>query len=146
MKLSELKPGESAVITKVGGSGSLRQHFLDMGLIPDAKLTLIKLAPMGDPMEFMVHGYELSIRKDDAAEIDCEKAEADKEEIKPFFRDSQDHPGLGEEGKYHEKKGETPRGMMRLLHLPWLETRTVGRLRFSISLQAPTSMLETFLV
>ena len=110
MKLSELKPGESAVITKVGGSGSLRQHFLDMGLIPDAKLTLIKLAPMGDPMEFMVHGYELSIRKDDAAEIDCEKAEADKEEIKPFFRDSQDHPGLGEEGKYHEKKGETPLG------------------------------------
>ena len=110
MKLSELKPGESAVITKVGGSGSLRQHFLDMGLIPDAKLTLIKLAPMGDPMEFMVHGYELSIRKDDAAEIDCEKAEADKEEIKPFFRDSQDHPGLGEEGKYHEKKGETPIG------------------------------------
>ena len=108
MKLSELKPGESAVITKVGGSGSLRQHFLDMGLIPDAKLTLIKLAPMGDPMEFMVHGYELSIRKDDAAEIDCEKAEAEKEEIKPFFRDSQDHPGLGEEGKYHEKKGETP--------------------------------------
>lgn len=108
MKLSELKPGESAVITKVGGSGSLRQHFLDMGLIPDAKLTLIKLAPMGDPMEFMVHGYELSIRKDDAAEIDCEKAEADKEEIKPFFRDSQDHPGLGEEGKYHEKKDETP--------------------------------------
>ena len=86
----------------------MRQHFLDMGLIPDAKLTLIKLAPMGDPMEFMVHGYELSIRKDDAAEIDCEKAEADKEEIKPFFRDSQDHPGLGEEGKYHEKKGETP--------------------------------------
>ena len=110
MKLSELKPGESAVITKVGGSGSLRQHFLDMGLIPDAKLTLIKLAPMGDPMEFMIHGYELSIRKDDAAEIDCERAEADKEEIKPFFRDSQDHPGLGEEGKYHEKKGETPLG------------------------------------
>lgn len=140
MKLSELKPGESAVITKVGGSGSLRQHFLDMGLIPDAKLMLIKLAPMGDPMEFMVHGYELSIRKDDAAEIDCERAEADKEEIKPFFRDSQDHPGLGEEGKYHEKKGETPLKMMRLLHLPWLETRTVVRLRFSISLQAPTSM------
>ncbi len=110
MKLSELKPGESAVITKVGGSGSLRQHFLDMGIIPDAKLTLIKLAPMGDPMEFMIHGYELSIRKDDAAEIDCERAEADKEEIKPFFRDSQDHPGLGEEGKYHEKKGETPIG------------------------------------
>ena len=110
MKLSELKPGESAVLTKVGGSGSLRQHFLDMGLIPDAKVKLVKLAPMGDPMEFMVHGYELSLRKDDAAEIDCERSEAEKEEIKPFFRDSQDHPGLGEEGKYHEKKGETPLG------------------------------------
>ena len=110
MKLSELKPGESAVLTKVGGSGSLRQHFLDMGLIPDAKVKLVKLAPMGDPMEFMVHGYELSIRKDDAAEIDCERSEAEKEEGKPFFRDSQDHPGLGEEGKYHEKKGETPLG------------------------------------
>ena len=108
MKLSELKPGESARITKVGGSGSLRQHFLDMGLIPDAFLTLIKLAPMGDPMEFMVHGYELSIRKDDAAEIECEKEEAEKIDIKPLRGDEQDHPGLGEEGKYHEKKGETP--------------------------------------
>ncbi|MGN1189327.1 MAG: FeoB small GTPase domain-containing protein, partial [Candidatus Ornithospirochaeta sp.] len=108
MRLSELKPGESARITTVGGSGSLRQHFLDMGLIPDALVTLIKLAPMGDPMEFMVHGYELSIRKDDAAEIECERAEREKEEEKPFFRDSQDHPGLGEEGKYHEKKGENP--------------------------------------
>ena len=108
MKLSELKPGESARITKVGGSGSLRQHFLDMGLIPDAFLTLIKLAPMGDPMEFMVHGYELSIRKDDAAEIECEKEEAEKIDIKPLRVDEQDHPGLGEEGKYHEKKGETP--------------------------------------
>ena len=108
MKLSELKPGESARITKVGGSGSLRQHFLDMGLIPDAFLTLIKLAPMGDPMEFMVHGYELSIRKDDAAEIECEKEEAEKIDIKPLRGDEQDHPGLGEKGKYHEKKGETP--------------------------------------
>ena len=108
MKLSELKPGESARITKVGGSGSLRQHFLDMSLIPDAFLTLIKLAPMGDPMEFMVHGYELSIRKDDAAEIECEKEEAEKIDIKPLRGDEQDHPGLGEEGKYHEKKGETP--------------------------------------
>ena len=108
MKLSELKPGESARITKVGGSGSLRQHFLDMGLIPDAFLTLIKLAPMGDPMEFMVHGYELSIRKDDAAEIECEKEEAEKIDIKPLRGYEQDHPGLGEEGKYHEKKGETP--------------------------------------
>ena len=79
-----------------------------MGLIPDAVCTLTKLAPMGDPMEFMVHGYELSIRKDDAKEIECEKVEAKERAERPFFRDSQEHPGLGEEGKYHEKKGETP--------------------------------------
>lgn len=108
MNLSQLKPGESARIISVGGSGSLRQHFLDMGLIPDAVCTLTKLAPMGDPMEFMVHGYELSIRKDDAKEIECEKVEAKERAERPFFRDSQEHPGLGEEGKYHEKKGETP--------------------------------------
>ena len=79
-----------------------------MGLIPDAVCTLTKLAPMGDPMEFMVHGYELSIRKDDAKEIECEKVKAEEKAERPFFRDSQEHPGLGEEGKYHEKKGETP--------------------------------------
>ena len=108
MYLSDLKTGESARIISVGGSGSLRQHFLDMGLIPDARLTLTKLAPMGDPMEFMIHGYELSIRKDDAAKIECVKAEKEEVGEKPFFRDSPEHPGFGEEGKYHEKKGEKP--------------------------------------
>ena len=73
MKLSELKPGESARITKVGGSGSLRQHFLDMGLIPDAFLTLIKLAPMGDPMQIHLRSYELTLRKEDAANIEIEE-------------------------------------------------------------------------
>ena len=89
MNLSQLKPGESARIISVGGSGSLRQHFLDMGLIPDAVCTLTKLAPMGDPMEFMIHGYELSIRKDDAKEIECEKVKAEEKAERPFFRDSQ---------------------------------------------------------
>ncbi|MGN1163467.1 MAG: FeoB small GTPase domain-containing protein, partial [Candidatus Ornithospirochaeta sp.] len=111
MNLSELKSGESAIITTVGGEGSLRQHFLDMGLIPQAEVTLIKLAPMGDPMEFMVHGYELSIRKEDAGHIECEKTVVEKKEPKPFFRDAPEHPGLGEEGKkYHEKKSENPLG------------------------------------
>ena len=108
MNLSELKPNESAIITNVGGEGSLRQHFLDMGLIPQAQVTLVKLAPMGDPMEFLVHGYELSIRKDDAARIGCRKTVIEEKEPKPFFRDAPEHPGLGEEGKYHEKKGEHP--------------------------------------
>ena len=62
MTLNELKTGESAVITKVGGEGALRQHFLDMGVIPKTEVTLIKFAPMGDPMELRIHGYELTLR------------------------------------------------------------------------------------
>ena len=66
MTLKELKIGESAVIDAVGGAGALRQHFLDMGLIPGEKVTLVKFAPMGDPMELQIHGYELTLRLDDA--------------------------------------------------------------------------------
>lgn len=110
MKLSDLKPGESAKILSVGGHGNLRQHFLDMGLIPERTATLVKLAPMGDPMEFMVHGYALTIRKDDAAEIECEKTEGEKKGEKPFFRDAKLHPGFGEDGKYHDSKCEKPLG------------------------------------
>ncbi|MBO7519834.1 MAG: ferrous iron transport protein A, partial [Clostridia bacterium] len=66
MTLNELKPGESAAIKTVGGTGALRQHFLDMGVLPGASLKLIKLAPMGDPMELQIHGYELTLRIDDA--------------------------------------------------------------------------------
>ena len=70
MTLKDLKIGESAVIKTVGGSGALRQHFLDMGVIPQAEVTLIKYAPMGDPMELQLHGYELTLRLDDAAKIE----------------------------------------------------------------------------
>lgn len=70
MTLKELKIGESAVIDTVGGTGELRQHFLDMGLIPGEKVTLVKFAPMGDPMELQIHGYELTLRLDDAARIE----------------------------------------------------------------------------
>ena len=73
MTLKELKIGESAVIKSVGGSGALRQHFLDMGVIPQAEVTLVKFAPMGDPMELQIHGYELTLRLDDASKIEVEK-------------------------------------------------------------------------
>ena len=76
MTLKELEIGKSAVITAVGGEGALRQHFLDMGVIPGAEITLIKFAPMGDPMELRIHGYELTLRLDDAARIDVELLDA----------------------------------------------------------------------
>ena len=109
MTLKALNIGESAVITAVGGEGALRQHFLDMGLIPGEEVTLVKFAPMGDPMELSIHGYELTLRLDDAARIGvtlakapaAKKAAAESE--KPV-----EHPGLGEGGRYHTKKGENP--------------------------------------
>ena len=73
MKLSEIKTGQTVRITEVGGEGALRQHFLDMGVIPGAEVTLMKLAPMGDPMEFRIHGYELTLRVADAADITVEE-------------------------------------------------------------------------
>ena len=75
MTLRDLKVGQSARIKTVGGEGELRQHFLDMGVIPGAELTLVKLAPMGDPMEFQIHGYELTLRLADAEQIDAEQIE-----------------------------------------------------------------------
>ena len=69
MTLKELKIGQSALIKAVGGTGALRQHFLDMGVIPGAEVTVVKFAPMGDPMELQIHGYELSLRLDEAEKI-----------------------------------------------------------------------------
>ncbi|WP_423405918.1 ferrous iron transport protein B [Faecalibacterium prausnitzii] len=109
MTLKELKIGESAVIDAVGGAGALRQHFLDMGLIPGAEVTLVKLAPMGDPMELRIHGYELTLRLDDAAQIEITPAAA-APAAAPARRENKmvEHPGLGEGGRYHIKKGENP--------------------------------------
>lgn len=109
MTLKELEIGQSAIITRVGGEGALRQHFLDMGVIPGAEITLIKYAPMGDPMEFQVHGYELTLRLDDAAQIDVEliAARARSHEGTSDINKSV-HPGLGEEGKYHSKGDGDP--------------------------------------
>lgn len=109
MKLNELKIGQSAVIDTVGGEGALRQHFLDMGVIPGAEVTLIKLAPMGDPMELQLHGYELTLRLEDAAQIEItliEKRSNDHKRIDKI--EKSEHPGLGEEGKYHDPTHENP--------------------------------------
>ena len=109
MTLRELKIGESGVITQLGGEGALRQHFLDMGMIPGAEVTVQKMAPMGDPMELKIHGYELTLRLADAEKIEIERI-SEKHghplpEKKHFKRE---HPGLGEGGKYHEKSNEHP--------------------------------------
>ncbi len=104
MKLNELKPGQSGRITAVGGEGALRQHFLDMGVIPGAEVTFTKLAPLGDPMELRVHGYELTLRLADAEKIEIIPAEA-APRVKPDAeqRTRREHPGLGEEGRFHPK-------------------------------------------
>ena len=109
MTLKELEVGKSAVILRVGGEGALRQHFLDMGMIPGAEVTVIKLAPMGDPMEVQVHGYELTLRLAEAQQIDIQPI--GRRSRSHTFKDrakDQDHPGLGENGKFHSKADEHP--------------------------------------
>ena len=109
MTLKELETGKSAVICTVGGKGALRQHFLDMGMIPGAEVTVVKLAPMGDPMELQIHGYELTLRLAEADQIEIApinqrtRSHAGKERLQPIA-----HPGLGEEGRYHSKEDENP--------------------------------------
>jgi len=116
MKLNELEIGKTGIIQSVGGEGALRQHFLDMGVIPSCEITLIKYAPMGDPAEYRIHGYELTLRLDDAKEIailptndkqeeqsDCTRRRAPKELIVHT-----EHPGLGEGGKYHDPTHANP--------------------------------------
>ena len=109
MTLENLKAGQSAVITRVGGEGALRQHFLDMGVIPGAEVTVVKFAPMGDPMELQIHGYELTLRLADARQIDIEPI---RERTNPHRRAERigftDHPGLGEDGRYHAKGDGDP--------------------------------------
>lgn len=113
--IKDLQIGESAVITTVGGEGALRQHFLDMGLIPGAKVKLVKYAPMGDPMELRIHGYELTLRVADAASICVEERKqatveivVDNQTERKALRKRIPHPGLGEGGNYHDKKHEHP--------------------------------------
>ncbi len=110
MTLKELPIGKTATIVSVGGEGALRQHFLDMGLIPTAEVTMVKHAPMGDPVELRIHSYELTLRKDDAEKIEITNIR-DKnieENKKNTLKKDISHPGLGEGGKYHIKEGENP--------------------------------------
>lgn len=110
MTLDKLQIGESALVTEVGGEGGLRQHILDMGVIPGTKVTLVKFAPMGDPLQLRVHGYELTIRLDDARKIVVDKEFADKEVSSEQVRKNErkEHPGLGEGGRYHLHSDENP--------------------------------------
>ena len=108
MTLRELKPGQSAIVQTVGGEGALRQHFLDMGVIPGVRMTLVKLAPMGDPMEFRIHGYELTLRVADAEKIQATLSDEAGEAPKKPRRAEREHPGLGETGRFHIKETETP--------------------------------------
>ena len=107
--LKQMEIGKPAVVTKVGGDGALRQHFLDMGLIPGTEVTVVKYAPLGDPMEVRLHGYELTLRLAEADQIEVEPFTSDPEEKKKArAAERHEHPGLGEEGKYHEKEDEDP--------------------------------------
>ncbi len=112
MTLKDLSIGKTAVVTEVGGEGALRQHFLDMGVIPGAEVTLVKYAPMGDPMELRLHGYELTLRLKDAEKIKIEPLAKAKEKDwgveEGRERHKAEHPGLGEGGKYHVKADENP--------------------------------------
>lgn len=107
--LKNVQTGQTVRITKINGEGALRQHFLDMGIIPGTEITFIKYAPMGDPMEFMVRGYELTLRADDAEKIEVSPVEKkDAVASKPVKKSAMPHPGLGEGGKFHPKGSGEP--------------------------------------
>ena len=114
MTLKDLPIGKTATVRAVGGEGALRHHFLDMGLIPTASVTMVKYAPMGDPVEVRIHSYELTLRLADAEKIEIENVReagteaADKKEHGIPMARAIDHPGLGEGGKYHTKAEEHP--------------------------------------
>ncbi|MFV0637221.1 ferrous iron transport protein B [Mitsuokella sp.] len=130
MQLNELKAGERAVIRKVGGTGALRQHFLDMGVIPGAEITLVKFAPMGDPIEFRIQEYELTLRVDDAKKIGIDKMPAWESDQHPEVKIPQeptDHPGLGEGGRYHVRKGEHPLPENQLLTFALAGNQNCGK-------------------
>lgn len=108
MKLSELPIGNTATIQEVDGSGALRQHFLDMGLIQGTEVTVVKYAPMGDPIELRIHGYELTIRLEDAKNIEISGPHKPRKIQEKAQRPEKHHPGYGEGGKFHDRKEENP--------------------------------------
>jgi len=109
-RLDQLEIGKTATVVSVGGEGALRQHFLDMGLIPEVDVTLVKYAPMGDPIELRIHGYELTLRLEDAKHIEIRdvRDESHEQGFKLSSSNEIEHPGLGEGGRYHVKADENP--------------------------------------
>ncbi|MCQ2290345.1 MAG: ferrous iron transport protein B [Muribaculaceae bacterium] len=149
MTLNELKIGQSAVIAKVGGEGALRQHFLDMGVIPGSEITLVKFAPMGDPMQLLIHGYELTLRKDDAAKIDiapcqqCLKGTPHQHTDQPTTARTE-HPGLGEEGRFHKKDEEHPLPINDKLTFALLGNQNCGKTTLFNSLTGANQHVGNF--
>ena len=141
MKLNELSIGSTATIEAVGGSGALRQHFLDMGLIQGTEVTVVKYAPMGDPIELRIHGYELTIRLADAENIKISKPHSPKEAKRPEKRQEKHHPGYGEGGKFHDRKGETSLPESETLTFALVGNQNCGK---TTLLPAPSSMWEIF--
>lgn len=147
MTMDELKPGESAYIETVGGSGALRHHLLDMGLTPDAEITLQKVAPMGDPVQFEVRGYELTLRLEEARKVTVKNVHKKDSPLKAAGsrRNDTPHPGVGEFAKYeklHLKHGIVlEKGAPLTFALAG--NQNCGKQRCSISLQAQTSTSET---
>ena len=107
--LKNIKIGQTARVVKLNGEGALRQHFLDMGVIPGAEITVVKYAPLGDPVELLIHGYKLTLRIDDADKIEVEPVDKKAEAPKPKKKNKKAaHPGLGEGGRFHEKGSGNP--------------------------------------
>ena len=144
MTMDELKPGESAYIETVGGSGALRHHLLDMGLTPDAEITLQKVAPMGDPVQFEVRGYELTLRLEEARKVTVKNVHKKDSPLKATGsrRNDTPHPGVGEFAKY--EKLHLKHGIVLEKGAP-LTFALAEKQRCSISLQAQTSTSETSL-
>lgn len=131
MRLNKLGIGETATILSVGGSGALRQHFLDMGLIQGTEVTVVKYAPMGDPIELRIHGYELTIRLEDAENIRISEPHQPKSIVKKTLRKDQKkekhHPGYGEEGKFHNRKEEKALPESELLTFALVGNQNCGK-------------------
>lgn len=130
MTIKDLKEGQSATICTVGGDGALRQHFLDMGVIPGIEVELIKYAPMGDPLEIRIHDYELTLRLADAEQIEVSDKKSDEDEHRKDNKKDKalvEHPGLGEGGKYHVKADEHPLPKDEILTFALVSNQNCGK-------------------
>lgn len=128
MTLRDIAVGKSALILAVGGEGMLRQHFLDMGVIPGERVTVVKLAPLGDPMELRIHGYELTLRLSEAEKIEVQEITDEQENLeKDVPLKKSEHPGLGEGGRYHSKIHENPLPANELLTYALVGNQNSGK-------------------